>query len=392
MTRGAMARRALLRWSALYLGLLFVAELPGGFIVERAVRAVTLAVIHGVADPAYVPPEMTGSGDTLLDWFRIPVTAALAAIGAALWLAIDRRRRDDRVLRWATWVGCRYLLALVVSIYGIYKLNHGQFPELSLDRLMTSYGESSPMGLLWTFMGQSRPYAVFTGIIELAGAALLLSRRTATLGAVVLVGAMAQVLALNLCYDVPVKLLSAHLLAIAIGIAATDWRRLVAVFGSNHAAPARDASPPLVGIRARWVIRIGRALALLYLAVSVVQILRSTPPPQPRSPLRGIHDVVIDGTGPAIWIRAVVDRGDRIMVWSREGRTIYRFELDGDQLRLFDRGTGAVRHTFRVRRTGSDELELADGANVLRLRTRDPETLALRKRGFQWVNEYPFSQ
>ena len=82
----------------------------------------------------------------------------------------------------------------------------------SLTRLLEPYGDSSPMGLLWTFMGASKGYSIFCGGVEMLAAILLFVPGCATLGALVAMGAMANVFMLNMCYDVPVKQYSFHLL------------------------------------------------------------------------------------------------------------------------------------------------------------------------------------
>ena len=66
------------------------------------------------------------------------------------------------------------------------------------------------MGLLWTFMGFSRPYAFFTGLVECFAGVLLFSQRTTTLGALFAAAAMGNVAMLNFSYDVPVN--SIHLI------------------------------------------------------------------------------------------------------------------------------------------------------------------------------------
>jgi hypothetical protein len=50
--------------------------------------------------------------------------------------------------------------------------------------------------------GSSIAYSMFTGVIEAVGGALLFNRRTTTLGALVSLGALSQVVALNLSYYV----------------------------------------------------------------------------------------------------------------------------------------------------------------------------------------------
>src|SRR5437899_11151387 len=101
-----------------------------------------------------------------------------------------------------------------------------QFPPPALDRLVQPFGDASPMGLAWTFVGASPAYEIFTGTGELLGGLLLTMQRTTLLGALVAAGVMAHVVALNFCYDVPVKLFSSHLLALALWLMIPDARRL----------------------------------------------------------------------------------------------------------------------------------------------------------------------
>ena len=72
------------------------------------------------------------------------------------------------------------------------------------------------MGLLWTFMGASESYTIFSGISEMAGGLLVTARRTTLLGALVCIGVLGNIVMLNFSYDVPVKLLSCHLFAMAM--------------------------------------------------------------------------------------------------------------------------------------------------------------------------------
>src|SRR4030095_7643936 len=90
--------------------------------------------------------------------------------------------------------------------YGMIKVFRGQFPSPSPGRLIETYGDSSPMGLMWNFMGYSSAYVIFAGVSESLGALLLFFRRTTTLGALVLTAVMTNVVAMNLCFDVCVKL------------------------------------------------------------------------------------------------------------------------------------------------------------------------------------------
>ena len=142
--------------------------------------------------------------------------------------------------------------------YGMAKVFPGQFGAPTLDRLLEPYGQSSPMGLLWTFMGDSRPYAFFTGVVECLGGLLLFSQRTTTLGALVVAAAMGNVAMLNFSYDVPVKLYSSHLFALAVLLLLPDIPRLRRVFLTNESTRPAQLRKPFTSVwrnRAALVVK-----------------------------------------------------------------------------------------------------------------------------------------
>src|SRR5262249_32410255 len=124
----------------------------------------------------------------------------------------------------------RFHLMYQMIVYGSMKVWCAQFPPISDYQLETKYGDSSPMGLLWRFMQFSQPYTAATGIIELTCGLLLISRRTTLLGATCSFGAVLQVFLLNVCYDVPVKLMSGHLVLMSLTLIVADARRLFSFF------------------------------------------------------------------------------------------------------------------------------------------------------------------
>src|SRR5262249_21377963 len=127
-----------------------------------------------------------GSGDKTSDYIAVLCIACLAAIAAVVWSLVDRSRRHDERARGVGRVIVRYTLAFIMLGYGVAKLFLGQFSAPGASRLVQTYAESSPMGLLWTFMGASPAYVFFSGAAESLGAVLLLVRRTTTLGALIL--------------------------------------------------------------------------------------------------------------------------------------------------------------------------------------------------------------
>src|ERR1043165_6968525 len=171
------------------------------------------------------PQEFSAGGDLLFNYVQAFAGALIAAAVAAVWSIVDWRRAAYPRLTAALRHGVRFVLAVILLGYGFHKVFNVQFPPIGPDRLTETYGESSPSGLLWTFMGFSPAYVCFSGAAEVLGATLLLFRRTTTLGALVLVGVMCNVVMLNFCYDVGVKLFSVHLLAMAAFLMLPDASR-----------------------------------------------------------------------------------------------------------------------------------------------------------------------
>ncbi|GHG00083.1 hypothetical protein GCM10017783_10230 [Deinococcus piscis] len=168
-------------------------------------------------------------------FFGLLFLAALA--GGTLWTALQKRLPAWQVPALSGFL--RFFLAAWLLSYGLIKFNFGQFGLLHAEQLDTTYGESSPMGLLWRFMAASPGYQWLAGLAEVLPA-LLLHRRTVTLGALLSSVTLTNIVALNLLYDVPVKLFSGHLLLAALILAAAEWPRLWA-FARGEAVPARQA-------------------------------------------------------------------------------------------------------------------------------------------------------
>ena len=127
--------------------------------------------------------------------------------------------------------------------YGIMKVIPLQMPAPSLTRLLEPYGHFSPMGVLWSFIGSSRAYEMFTGSAELLGGLLLFVPHTAMLGALVSLAVTIHIFVLNMTYNVPVKLFSFHLILYSLFLLAPDARRLVNVLLLNRTAEPSSQRP-----------------------------------------------------------------------------------------------------------------------------------------------------
>lgn len=244
----------------------------GGFIGEIAQRP-WVWVWHSVAvhvfhlDGPETLPHRTGSGDTFLNYLQILVNALIALSGTCLWTALDRRRKEYQVLyAWLRLI-VRFSLAFTMLGYGFAKVFPLQFPSPGSARLMETYGASSPMGLLWTFMGASAVYTSFTGLVEVAAGLLLLFRPTTLAGSLLSAAVTLNIVLLNFCYDVPVKLFSLHLLMMSIFLTIPYWPALWRFFILHKAAEPKGVwIPPFTR---RWL----RNAAIVLQVVVILSVL-----------------------------------------------------------------------------------------------------------------------
>lgn len=208
----------------------YVSYLPGvGRLAEayfQLWQTLTLWAGHRLLHLREMPVDPDLGGDTTAGWVRWLVMAAVAVVAALAWTLLDRRRTEYRRLHAGLRLPLRYILGFTMFNYGMIKVIQSQFVVLHIAKLQETYGEMSPMGLLWTFMSYSAPYNVFTGGAEALGGLLLFFRRTTLLGALTVAAVMTHVVLINFSYDVIVKIYSIHLLATALFLAAPDLGRL----------------------------------------------------------------------------------------------------------------------------------------------------------------------
>jgi len=271
------------------------------------------------------------------------------------------------------------------------------------------------MGLLWTFMGVSTPYTVFAGAMETLGGVLLFFRRTTTLGALVTIAVMTNVFVLNMCYDVPVKQFSLHLLLMAVFLLLPDLRRLANVLVLNRPTEPANLAPPL---SARWARIAGLVLCVLFLGYQLFtnvqgNLQRSNqfgPGAAPKPPVYGAFEVeefIRNGrsmppllTDAGRWRRLTVLYPEVLSVrwmdnslhryWTQYVPAKHSIALAAFEAK--DTRQGAFTYTI----PDNDHLvlqgTLLKDAITVKLRKLDPSKFLLVSRGFHWVSEIPFNR
>jgi hypothetical protein len=143
-----------------------------------------------------------------------------------VWSFIDKKKANyDRLFYWFC-IYLRYVLAITIIGYGIDKVIPIQMSPPSVAALTEPYGNLNRFNVLWTFMGVSTGYMIFTGSLEIIAGLLLFFRRTALAGSLLMVAILSNVVALNCFYNVGVKLFSLQMLLFALFLLAPYYQRL----------------------------------------------------------------------------------------------------------------------------------------------------------------------
>ena len=187
--------------------------------------------------------------------------------------------------------------------YGMAKIIPTQFPAPSLVTLVEPIGNLSITDLLWTSIGASTAYQIFTGCAELFAGLLLIVPRTTMLGALVCLADMIYVFVLNMTYDFGLKQISFHLILMSLLLLAPDIERLVD-FLVRDGSPRAAHRPPLFSTpRANRLAFIAQIVFGIYLVGMYTHIGTNYwnsygGGGYPKSPLYGIWNVTemaVDG-------------------------------------------------------------------------------------------------
>lgn len=216
--------------------------------------------------PVLVQPN--GSGDTSWGWTQVWLYLSLSFLACVVWSILDRKRKSYNTADYWLRTFVRYFIAMTALSYGILKVFAMQMYFPNLSQLATPLGDLLPMRLSWLFIGYSTPYQVFSGVMETMAGILLLNRRTVTMGLLMSVGVFANVVMLNLSYDIPVKIFSMHLLFYSVYLLAYDWKRLASFFLGNQ--PVTGTALYDLVLPEKWM-RITRVIAkIVFVALFVV--------------------------------------------------------------------------------------------------------------------------
>lgn len=366
----------------------------------------TVFGVHPVLSP-------NGSGDQTILWVLVFCILVVALAGTLIWTLLDLRRTDYRRLAGWFLLFLRLCVAGQMLNYGFAKVIPTQMPEPMLSTLLEPYGNLTPMGVLWNQVGMSPAYEILLGSAELLAGILLFVPRTATVGAMLTLVSMAQVFVLNMTFDVPVKILSGHLMLMSMVLLAPQARRLLNVLVLDRPVASSTAPYPFRTRRARWIAALVQVGIGVWVAVALTHVslqLWDEGPGRTKPPLYGIWQVdefSRDGqpvppllTDPDRWQRAVFDLAG-VMQYQRMDGTLVpmqvRVDTGAHRLDLHavpaTAGHSVTAGGFAYDQQGPDRLRFTgelDGHPVtVTFRRQDPDAFPQRSRGFHWIQDAP---
>ena len=336
--------RFLVIYAVLYVAPFPIDRLPGPFIQIASSYAHSMYALEswvakhllGVAAPLGFIPHPNGGGDSPADFVRLLCIAITAALGTVAW-ALAAPRREPAWIQSFLKTYLRYFLATMMLLYGLGKITpDGQFYFPRLDYLLRPLGDLAPADLLAAFMGSSYAYTLFAGLGETIGGLLLLWRRSAPLGGLILIPILLNVLMMNVAYGWDVKVGAAHYLLIALFLSTPLLQRLVRLVFADQPALPVPVAPPILGSwpRGRIGLKVVFVAWMGWLAAEQTWLLPAQWGDDKKTTFFGIWDVeAMERGGSPIPATLTESRRWRQVVFERNQRVIVR--MMSDSLRSF---------------------------------------------------------
>lgn len=352
--------------------------------------------------------DINGSGDTTYEFVRVFTLAIISILLSIIFfVAADKKIKYDRIFNYLI-LYARYFVGLYMLYYGFSKIFDGQFSLPGYGKLEQKIGDSSPMGLLWTFMGSSKTYSTISGCLELLGGYLILYKRTKTLGSLITLVIMLNVVFLNFCYDVPVKLFSTHLVVISLLIIVPDLKVLYSFFILHQPAQLSieksEDKYRLIKIISKSIIIWGITVLIIYQDIDYSKKYGSNASDQP---LDGAYattlfvcnnDTIPPLTSDTIrWKAFTISYGISNVKKMTDSTTRYWIQIDNN--------LQTIAFTSQKNPTENNTLNYSEKNNVLTLTgtwqnnkifatfiKKTYKDFRLTNRGFHWINESPYNK
>lgn len=159
------------------------------------------------------------------------VITLLVSIGVGvIWTVVDRYRKPqpkeyNNLYYWLRAI-VRYRAGIGIIGFGFTKLLPVQMPYPSVGLLNTNFGDLTAQKIYWLSIGIVPWYQVFAGVVEVLAGVLLFFRGTTTFGAILLFGALGDIVFVNFAYDGGVHVYSSYFVLLSGFLLVQDIPRL----------------------------------------------------------------------------------------------------------------------------------------------------------------------
>lgn len=328
----------------------------------------------------------------------------IAWIVAWIWGQIQGNLNYSKI-RYAFYTYVRYYLALQLFLYGFNKVFKCQFFLPEPNTLYTSVGEVPKDLLFWSVMGSSYFYTVFGGILEVFAASLLLFRRTYLLGSLMAFGILSNVLAINLGFNISVKLYASFFLFLSFILITPHFQSLYAFFIHQKLIPSKLWFPTFSKKKQRFQYSLAKTITIWVILfeclVPYFRVNNFNDDSQKRPLFHGayaVHSFLKNELPiPALpnfskrWKRVFVHRRGYFIVQTMDNKMkdyTFRYDLESKQFLLEDTQT-SLEYRLEYVRSPKGNLRLKgrlNGQNIqVQLMQLDWKQLPLLKRDFNWT-------
>lgn len=162
----------------------------------------------------------------LADYTDWGIAFLIGIVGGLIWTLFDRKSKSYNILYYWIRVVVRYRAGIGIIGFGFTKLFPTQMPYPSLGLLNSNFGDFTAQKIYWMSVGIVPWYQVFGGIVEIAAGTMLFFRKTTTLGAILLAGALGDITFVNYAYDGGVHVYAFYFVFLSLFLIADDVPKL----------------------------------------------------------------------------------------------------------------------------------------------------------------------
>ncbi|WP_214073002.1 DoxX family protein [Mucilaginibacter sp. dw_454] len=207
-------------------------------------------------------PKFIPGTDSFINWI---IVLALALIGAFAWNRSKYKEQDyDKLYYWLRTI-VRYRLAIGVIGYGFLKFFPLQSPFPSISNLNTAYGDFNDWKIFSMSLGIVPGYEAFLGGVEILAGLLLLFRKTATFGAMLILVFTGNVFISNLAYEGGEYVYSFYLISFATLVLWFDALRVYSLVSLEKPTEPNPYKPVFVGTQR--TVRLGLKTLIIFFFV-----------------------------------------------------------------------------------------------------------------------------